>query len=84
MMQMEEIGKVIKQQRKAQGLSQSELASKVGMSRATISGIENNTISEVGVRKLEAILQVLGHTLVAMPASRRPKLGDLHRLNVHE
>ena len=60
---MEEIGKVIKQQRKAQGLSQSELASKVGMSRATISGIENNTIPEVGVRKLEAILQVLGHTL---------------------
>ena len=81
---MEAIGRVIKEARKAQKLSQSDLAAKLGMSRATISGIENNTIAEVGVRKLEAILQLLGYTLEAVKVSRRPTLRDLSRSNVHE
>jgi len=30
------------------------------MSRATISGIENNTVFDIGIRKVEAILNGMG------------------------
>lgn len=37
-----------------------------GMSRSTISGIENNTVAEIGIR-VEAILNLLGQTLTSAP-----------------
>lgn len=80
---MEDIGKLIRQTRKARKLSQAALASRLGMSRATISGIENNTVSDIGVRKLEALLNALGYTLTAKPLSRRPTLEELVRENPH-
>jgi HTH-type transcriptional regulator / antitoxin HipB len=80
---MEELGKLIRQARKTRQLSQAELAARLGMSRATISGIENNTIKEVGARKLEALLNMLGYTLTARPSTRRPTLDDLLRENPH-
>jgi transcriptional regulator with XRE-family HTH domain len=54
------------------------------MSRATISGIENGTVSEIGIRKVEAILNLLGHTLAVVPRSRRPTLDDLKEWNFHD
>ncbi|MNJ37530.1 HTH-type transcriptional regulator SinR [compost metagenome] len=80
---MDTIGKTIKKLRKEKGLSQAELASQLGMSRSTISSIENNTIPEIGIRKVEAILTLLGHTLVAAPLRRRPTLDDLKETNLH-
>ncbi|VVN02592.1 hypothetical protein PS664_03382 [Pseudomonas fluorescens] len=50
---MNDLGTLIRNLRKAAGLSQSQLAQRHGMSRATISGIENNTIPEVGMRKAQ-------------------------------
>ena len=46
----------------------------VGISRATVSGIENNRIAELGIRKYEKLLNVLGHiscsiTLAGFPAA---------------
>ena len=82
---MERIGELIRSLRKAEKLSQQALAQQYGMSRATISGIENNTISEIGLRKVEAILNGFGYELAAIPrASRRPTLDTLRKVNFHD
>ena len=81
---MEDLGHLIKTLRKAAGLSQSQLAQRHGMSRATISGIENNTIPEVGIRKVAAILEGLGYELTATPKRRRRTLDELKTENLHD
>ncbi len=81
---MNDLGALIKDLRKAAGLSQSQLAEQHGMSRATISGIENNTIPEVGIRKVAAILESLGYELTATPKRRRKTLDELKSGNIHD
>ena len=82
---MEQLGELIRTLRKAQKLSQQALAQRYGMSRATISGIENNTISEIGVRKVEAILNGFGYELTAVPVrAQRPTLDALQKVNFHD
>ncbi|PHN20575.1 helix-turn-helix domain-containing protein [Pseudomonas sp. ICMP 561] len=81
---MNELGTLIRNLRKSAGLSQSQLADRHGMSRATISGIENNTIPEVGIRKVAAVLEGLGYELTATPKRRRKTLDELKAGNVHE
>ncbi|KAB0517198.1 helix-turn-helix domain-containing protein [Pseudomonas extremorientalis] len=81
---MNDLGLLIRQLRKAAGLSQSQLAQRHGMSRATISGIENNTIPEVGIRKVAAILEGLGYELTAIPKRRRKTLDELKSENIHD
>ena len=81
---MNDLGALIKDLRKAAGLSQSQLAERHGMSRATISGIENNTIPEVGIRKVAAILEGLGYELTATPKRRRRTLDELKSGNIHD
>ena len=76
--EMENLGKLIRTLRKERKLSQQALAQQYGMSRATISGIENNTLSEIGLRKVEAILNGFGYELTAVPRqSKRPTLDTL-------
>jgi HTH-type transcriptional regulator/antitoxin HipB len=82
--QMEDLGKLIRTLRKERKLSQQALAQQYGMSRATISGIENNTLSEIGLRKVEAILNGFGYELTAVPRqSRRPTLDTLKKVDFH-
>jgi len=81
---MNDLGLLIKHLRKAAGLSQGQLAQRHGMSRATISGIENNTIPEVGIRKVAAILEGLGYELTATPKRRRKTLDELKSENIHD
>ena len=81
---MNEIGFLIRTLRRNAGLSQEQLAQRHGMSRATISGIENNTIPEVGIRKVAAILEGLGYELTAAPKRRRKTLDELKSENIHE
>ncbi len=72
-----EIGAAVAAARHAAKRSQAELGASIGMSRATISGIENGTVQEIGVRKLMALCGALGLELVVRAKRRRPTLGDL-------
>ncbi|WP_404425133.1 helix-turn-helix domain-containing protein [Nibricoccus sp. IMCC34717] len=55
-----ETGLIIREARKALGLTQAELAKRLQMSRATLSQLENGVISDLGIRKLAAITDRLG------------------------
>ena len=81
---VDDLGLLIKKLRKTAGLSQTQLAQRHGMSRATISGIENNTIPEVGIRKVAAILEGLGYELTAIPRHRRKTLDELKSGGIHD
>lgn len=81
---MENLGELIRLLRKERKMSQQDLAKQYGMSRATISGIENNTVAEIGIRKVEAILNGFGYELTAVPRqSKRPTLDTLKKVNFH-
>jgi transcriptional regulator with XRE-family HTH domain len=71
------IGTAIAAARRVTKQSQAELARSLGMSRATISGIENGTVQEIGVRKLMALCASIGLELTVRPKGRRPTLQDL-------
>ena len=72
-----EIGAAIRSARKASGRTQAELAAALGMSRATVSAIENGTVPEIGVRKLMALAAALGLELSVGPRRGRPTLAEL-------
>ena len=69
-MNMSEIGNVIRETRKQRKLTQQQLGALLGMSRATISGIETGRIAEIGIRKMAALCSVL--ELEMTVAKRRP------------
>ena len=76
-MQMTEIGTAIREARKRAGRTQADLAGSLGMSRATVSAIENGTVQEIGVRKLAALCAAVGLDIRIGPQQRRPTLQDL-------
>jgi HTH-type transcriptional regulator/antitoxin HipB len=80
-MNLLQIGAVLREARKASGLSQQELAKPLGMSRATISAIENGTVSEIGVRKLMALCAALGLSIGVSGLEKRPTLFELREEN---
>ncbi len=76
-MSLQDIGTAVKAARKSQKRSQGELAATLGMSRATISAIENGTVGEIGIRKVIALCDALGLTLKVETAVARPTLHQL-------
>lgn len=76
-MNIDEIGFFIRDARKSQKLSQAAVGRLLGMSRATISGIETGAVSEIGARKLMALCAVLGLELTVGPKRNRPSLQEL-------
>lgn len=76
-MTLSEIGLALRQARKETGQSQAALAQSLGMSRATISAIENGTVAEIGVRKLMALAAAVGLELSIAPVHTRPTLYEL-------
>lgn len=66
-MQITEIGKTIQSRRTALGLSQLRLAKLADLSRATINQLENGTIKDLGVTKLETLLGLIGVRLNPEP-----------------
>lgn len=82
-MDMDEIGALVRQARTQRKLSQAQLGELLGMSRATISGIETGKVVEVGIRKMMALCASLGLELSIGPRRQYPTLQALRREN-HE
>ena len=73
-----EIGQRIASARKERRLTQTELASRAGVSRPTIDLLENGRASEIGYSKLARILAAVGFELRLQTIAReRPTLDDL-------
>ena len=70
----------VRQYRKENGWSQQQLADFTGLDRTTISALERNSFNEIGIRKVQRVLQVLSHSLAIEPV-RLPNLDDMQRFN---
>ena len=62
-MYLAQIGSALRVARRTKGLTQADLATKLGLSRTTINQLERGTLSDLGVRKLGEILASVGLTL---------------------
>jgi transcriptional regulator with XRE-family HTH domain len=76
------IGTQIASARKAADLSQTDLAMRAKVSRATINALENGRASDIGFSKLNRILAVIGLELdLRASSSQRPTLDELLKDN---
>lgn len=82
-MDMADLGQAILARRKKLKMTQAFLASSNGMSRATISYLENGSLPEIGIRKIIALCETLGLELELKEASSRPTLRDLIKEKHH-
>ena len=73
-MHITEIGQLIQSRRTELGLSQLRLAKLADLSRATINQLENGTIKDLGIAKLDALLGLIGVRLNPEPIPK-PKNG---------
>ncbi|HEX5139524.1 MAG TPA: helix-turn-helix transcriptional regulator [Dehalococcoidia bacterium] len=70
-MRLPEIGFSIRQARIARGMTQAKLARAAGISRVTLNQLENGTFADLGVRKVDALLKLLGLELTVTQSSAR-------------
>lgn len=66
-MNLLELGESIKKLRKEKNLTQEELATQVGISRVTLSKLENGYIASISIVTLNDILNHLGYQLDIKP-----------------
>ena len=66
-MNLLDLGERIRTLRKQKGLTQAELAKEAGISRATLSKLENGLIAQISVVTLAEILNALGYELDIIP-----------------
>jgi transcriptional regulator with XRE-family HTH domain len=76
-MDMSDIGSTIRDARKQRKLTQQQLGELLGMSRATISGIETGRIAEVGIRKMAALCRMLDLEITVGKRRPYPTLQEL-------
>lgn len=76
-MTLQELGKEIKNLRKESKYSQGDLENISGTTKRTISKIEKGFIDEVGIKKVEMILNLLGYELSIRPKGRPKTLEEL-------
>jgi transcriptional regulator with XRE-family HTH domain len=82
MLDLVSIGAQIAEHRKKLKLTQTELALKVGVSRATLDALENGRAGELGFAKITKLLAALGLELKLQAArSHRPTLDELLQEN---
>ncbi len=76
-MKLNELGKEIKLLRKEKNWSQDDLEKYSLITKRTISKIENGFIDEVGIKKVETILDLLGVEFSLRPKGRPKTLEEL-------
>lgn len=72
----EELGFTVKTLRKQRGWSQSQLAEMAGLDRTTLGMLERNDYTDIGIRKVQRVLELLGKKLVVANTGL-PTLDDL-------
>lgn len=58
-----DLSQTIRRTRKAKGWTQQQLADLCNLDRSTIGALECNAYTDLGIRKVELVLNVLGKTL---------------------
>ncbi len=76
-MKLDDLGKEIKLLRKEKNWSQDDLEKYSGITKRTISKIENGFIDEVGIKKVEIILDLLSVKFSLRPKGRPKTLEEL-------
>ena len=76
-MKLDDLGKEIKLLRKEKNWSQDDLEKYSGITKRTISKIEKGFIDEVGIKKVETILDLLGVEFSLRPKGRPKTLEEL-------
>ncbi|MEA2051200.1 MAG: helix-turn-helix domain-containing protein [Campylobacterota bacterium] len=76
-MDLEKLSLEIKRLRKEKQWSQNDLEKYSGITKRTISKIENGFIDEVGIKKVEFILDLLGYEFSLRPKGYPPTLEEL-------
>ena len=82
-MTLQELGIEIKLLRKTQEWSQADLEEYSGITKRTISKIENGFIEEVGIKKVETILDLLGAEFSLREKGRPKTLEELQDERKH-
>lgn len=77
---LNDISQTIRNARKARGMTQQQLAELTQLDRTTIGALERNDYSDLGIRKVERVLMMLGKTLSCDDMSL-PTLDDLVKQN---
>lgn len=76
-MTLEELGFEIKILRKLKQWSQNDLEKYSGITKRTLSKIENGFIDEVGIKKVETILDLLGYEFSVREKGRPKTLEEI-------
>lgn len=78
-MRIQDLAEEIRKARVALGLTQAALAEQAGVSRETLSLLENARIPDLGMRKVLAVLEKLGLEIAIEPR-RQPRRRDFVRM----
>ena len=73
------ISEVVRDSRKKNGWSQQKLAKLAGLDRTTVGALERNDYSDIGIRKVQRILELLGKRLTVTDAGL-PTLDQLQSM----
>ena len=76
-MRLIELSQEIKRLRKEKNWSQNDMEEYSGITKRTLSKIENGFIDEVGIKKVETILDLLGVEFSLRPKGRPKTLEEL-------
>jgi transcriptional regulator with XRE-family HTH domain len=76
-MDYQALGRQLAELRRAQHVSQQQLADEIGVSRATINAFEKGRSGDVGLRKVLKIIDYFGYEVNIKPKSSFPTLDEL-------